>query len=136
MPALAHHGNFQRELLCQNGEKYSLLFIPYGRLRVKISNFNIVFSLTFRMASEYVQEYPNQEPQIEEQEEDDGNTTTVQFIAVSAEEHERMVREGELPETIQGMVILIDNFLYYYECLISIFHAFRYEFCDLLFKFY
>ena len=56
------------------------------------------------MASEYVEEYPNQEPQIEEQEEDDGNTTTVQFIAVSAEEHERMVREGELPETIQGMV--------------------------------
>ena len=39
-------------------------------------------------------------PQVEE-EEDDGNTTTVQFIAVSAEEHERMVREGELPETIQ-----------------------------------
>ena len=37
-----------------------------------------------------------------EEEEDDGNTTTVQFIAVSAEEHERMVREGELPETIQG----------------------------------
>lgn len=35
-------------------------------------------------------------------EEEDGNTTTVQFIAVAPEEHERMVREGELPETIQG----------------------------------
>lgn len=43
-----------------------------------------------------------QQEAIDEAEEDDGNTTTVQFIAVAPEEHERMVREGELPETIQG----------------------------------
>ena len=38
------------------------------------------------------------EPEFEDDQEveDDGNTTTVQFIAVSAEEHERMVREGNL----------------------------------------
>ena len=35
------------------------------------------------------------------EEEEDGNTTTVQFIAVSADEHERMIREGELPASIQ-----------------------------------
>lgn len=48
------------------------------------------------MSDEY-QEYA--EPINEEEE--DGNTTTVQFIAVSADEHERMIREGELPATIQ-----------------------------------
>ena len=45
-------------------------------------------------------EYEEQYEQINEEEED-GNTTTVQFIAVSADEHERMIREGELPATIQ-----------------------------------
>ena len=40
------------------------------------------------------------------EEEEDGNTTTVQFIAVSADEHERMIREGELPASIQ----VIDKF--------------------------
>ena len=48
--------------------------------------------------SQQQQEY-EEEPIMEEE---DGNTTTVQFIAVAPEEHERMVREGELPETIQG----------------------------------
>lgn len=29
-------------------------------------------------------------------------TTTVQFIAVSAEEHQRMINSGELPVSVQG----------------------------------
>lgn len=33
---------------------------------------------------------------------DDSTTTTVQFIAVSAEEHSRMVTQGELPESVHG----------------------------------
>jgi len=32
----------------------------------------------------------------------DSTTTTVQFIAVSAEEHTRMVSQGELPESVHG----------------------------------
>ena len=54
------------------------------------------------MSDEY-QEYA--EPINEEEE--DGNTTTVQFIAVSADEHERMIREGELPATIQVYLGLV-----------------------------
>ena len=50
------------------------------------------------MAEQYEQ---YQEHQVQDEEEEDANTTTVQFIAVSADEHERMVREGELPPTIQ-----------------------------------
>ena len=49
--------------------------------------------------AEYEQ-YEHQQAGTEEEEED-ANTTTVQFIAVSADEHERMIREGELPATIQ-----------------------------------
>ena len=49
--------------------------------------------------AEYEQ-YEHQQAGAEEEEED-ANTTTVQFIAVSADEHERMIREGELPATIQ-----------------------------------
>ncbi|XP_078489491.1 zinc finger protein isoform X1 [Ciona intestinalis] len=33
---------------------------------------------------------------------EDGTTTTVQFIAVSADEHARMVTAGELPESVHG----------------------------------
>lgn len=33
---------------------------------------------------------------------EDSTTTTVQFIAVSAEEHSRMVAQGELPESVHG----------------------------------
>ena len=33
---------------------------------------------------------------------DEGTTTTVQFIAVSADEHARMVSAGELPESVHG----------------------------------
>merc|ERR1711976_1005066 len=33
---------------------------------------------------------------------DEEPTTTVQFIAVSAEEHERMIANGELPPDVQG----------------------------------
>lgn len=33
---------------------------------------------------------------------EDEPTTTVQFIAVSAEEHERMISNGELPPDVQG----------------------------------
>ena len=33
---------------------------------------------------------------------EDEPTTTVQFIAVSAEEHERMIGNGELPPDVQG----------------------------------
>ena len=33
---------------------------------------------------------------------DEGTTTTVQFIAVSATEHARMVSAGELPESVHG----------------------------------
>ena len=50
------------------------------------------------MAEQYEQ---YQEHPVQDEEEEDANTTTVQFIAVSADEHERMVREGELPPTIQ-----------------------------------
>ena len=57
---------------------------------------NFSYSDVIVMSDEY-QEYA--EPINEEEE--DGNTTTVQFIAVSADEHERMIREGELPATIQ-----------------------------------
>ena len=33
---------------------------------------------------------------------EEGTTTTVQFIAVSADEHARMVTAGELPESVHG----------------------------------
>ena len=33
---------------------------------------------------------------------EESTTTTVQFIAVSAEEHARMVTQGELPSTVHG----------------------------------
>ena len=56
------------------------------------------------MAEQYEQ---YQEHQVQDEEEEDANTTTVQFIAVSADEHERMVREGELPPTIQVNLSLI-----------------------------
>lgn len=42
----------------------------------------------------------NEQERIDESESE--ATTTVQFIAVSAEEHQRMIRSGELPMSVQG----------------------------------
>ena len=39
---------------------------------------------------------------------EESNTTTVQFIAVSVEEHVRMVSQGELPATVHGADVFVE----------------------------